>query len=111
MAWLFIRNSSSDNAVANRVRHLLEDEGYAAVFLDFDPEVGVPPGRDWERELYSQLWRADAVVFLNSPAAVASPWCHAELALSRSIGVSAVPVLLAGQDLHPPPSRSAVARL
>jgi len=101
MAWLFISHSSRDNAVAHRIRHLLEAEGYAAVFLDFDPEVGIPPGRDWERELYSQLRMADAVVFLNSPAAVASPWCFAELALARSIGVSIVPVRLAGQHMHP----------
>ena len=76
-------------------------EGYGAVFLDFDPERGIPPGRDWERELYAKLRTADAVLFLGSPAAVASQWCFAELALARSIGTPVVPILVARDGRHP----------
>jgi hypothetical protein len=29
----------------------LRAEGFAALFLDFDPAEGIPAGRSWEREL------------------------------------------------------------
>src|SRR3712207_8400995 len=45
-----------------------------ALFVDFDPEHGIPAGRTWEQELYSALRRTDAVVFLASEASVRSPW-------------------------------------
>jgi energy-coupling factor transporter ATP-binding protein EcfA2 len=101
MASLFISHNSADNEIAARLSRWLEREGYGAVFLDFDPERGIQPGIDWERELYAQLRAADAVVFLNSPAAVASRWCFAELALARSIGRTIIPVLVADGPLHP----------
>lgn len=100
MAAIFISHSSHDSAAASRVRELLMAEGYAAVFLDFDPEAGIPAGRNWERELYTQLHMADAVVYLHSPAALVSTWCFAELALARSVGIPIVPVQVAAADRH-----------
>src|SRR3712207_8014730 len=50
----------------------------------FDPEQGIPAGRSWERELYAQLRRTDAVIFPASEASVASRWCFAELSLAGS---------------------------
>ena len=101
MAWLFISHSSANDDAARRIGEWLVREGYGAVFLDFDPERGIPPGRDWERELYAKLRTADAVLFLGSPAAVASQWCFAELALARSIGTPVVPILVARDGRHP----------
>jgi hypothetical protein len=60
--------------------------GFAALFVDFDPEHGIPAGRSWERELYAQLRRIDAVILLASEASVTSRWCFAELSLARSLG-------------------------
>jgi hypothetical protein len=57
-----------------------------AGFVDFDPEQGIPAGRSWERELYAQLRRIDAVILLASEASVASRWCFAQLSLARSLG-------------------------
>jgi hypothetical protein len=62
MASLFVSHSSHDRDEAERVAERLRDEGFAAVFLDFDPADGIPAGRDWERELYVQLRKADGVV-------------------------------------------------
>ena len=101
MAWLFISHSSANADSARRLGEWLACEGYEAVFLDFDPERGIPPGRDWERELYVKLRAADAVMFLGSPAAVASKWCSAELVLARSIGRTIVPILLERDGNHP----------
>src|SRR5688572_8894081 len=33
------------------VAQRLQVEGFAALFLDFDPADGIPAGRDWEQEL------------------------------------------------------------
>ena len=61
MASFFISHSSRDNSVAADVRAWLEGQGFTSTFLDFDPEAGIPPGRHWENELYSQLRKADVV--------------------------------------------------
>ncbi|MGW6934213.1 nSTAND1 domain-containing NTPase [Lentzea sp. NPDC054927] len=90
MTVLFISHSSRD--LAQRVHDRLVAEGYGAVFLDVDPADGIAAGRDWERELYGQLRRADAVVFIGTDAAVGSRWCHAELVLARSIGKPVFPI-------------------
>jgi WD40 repeat protein len=101
VASLFISHSSRDNALAATLRDRLEASGYAALFLDFDPERGIPVGRDWERELYAQLRSADGVVFLGSEHSLASQWCFAELALARSISKPIFPLLIDGAPLHP----------
>ena len=84
MGLLFISHSSADNDAALAFGARLRARGFEALFLDFDPEQGIPAGRNWEEELYVQLRRADAVVFLASPDSVASKWCAVEVSLSRS---------------------------
>ena len=96
MGLLFVSHSSEDDESAARVARRLEDAGFRALFLDFDPEAGIPAGRDWERELYRRLGQADAVVFLASPASARSRWCFAELALARAWRVPVFPVLVDG---------------
>ncbi|HEX2301036.1 MAG TPA: TIR domain-containing protein, partial [Pseudonocardiaceae bacterium] len=72
----------------------LQRAGFTTVFVDFDPEDGIPAGRNWERELYAQLRRTEAVVFLASRTATASRWCFAELSLARSLGHPVFPLAL-----------------
>src|SRR3954466_16415737 len=55
MAALFVSHSSHDRAAAERICARLRAAGFAALFVDFDPEHGIPAGRNWERELYAQL--------------------------------------------------------
>src|SRR3954467_3175040 len=100
MASVFVSHSSRDRAVTDRVVQRLRAAGFAALFVDFDPEQGIPTGHNWERELYAQLRRTDAVIFLASKASVASRWCFAELSLARSLGRPVFPVRLQpGVDL------------
>jgi hypothetical protein len=94
MASVFVSHSSRDEAVTERVVQRLRDAGFAALFVDFDPQQGVAAGRNWERELYTQLRRADAVVFLASEVSVESRWCFAELSLARSLGRPVLPLRL-----------------
>src|SRR4051812_8733527 len=94
MASLFVSHSSHDRDEAERVAQRLRVEGFAALFLDFDPADGIPAGRDWERELYAQLRKTDGVVFLASAASVASQWCFAEVTLARSLGRPIFPLRL-----------------
>src|ERR687896_1775729 len=94
MASLFISYSSSDRDAAQRLAKRLRAEGFAALFIDFDPEQGIPAGRNWERELYAQLRKTDAVVFLASEASVGSRWCSIEIGLARSLGKPVFPLQL-----------------
>src|ERR687886_1622899 len=94
MASVFVSHGSQDRAVTEQVAERLRAAGFAALFVDFDPEQGIPAGHNWERELYTQLRRSDAVIFLASPASVASRWCFAELSLARSLGRPVFPVRL-----------------
>jgi hypothetical protein len=101
MAALFVSHSSTDQAATERVSQRLRAEGVAALFVDFDPNQGIPVGRNWERELYAQIRQADAVVFLSSPASVASQWCFAEVALARLLGKPVFPILIQAGPRHP----------
>ena len=100
-ASVFISHASTDNAAADRVRSVLRAAGFASIFLDFDPERGIPPGRRWEDELYAALRKSDIVVFLSTSASIASRWCHAELVLARALGRTIVPVVLESGATHP----------
>jgi WD40 repeat protein len=100
MASLFLSHSSKDDATAAWLADGLREAGFEALFLDFDPELGIPPGRNWERELYSQLRRSDAIVFLASSASTSSRWCFSELALARSIDKPIIPVAVGAVPRH-----------
>jgi WD40 repeat protein/energy-coupling factor transporter ATP-binding protein EcfA2 len=94
MASLFVSHSSRDLPATKRVVERLAAEGFAALFLDFDPAQGIPAGRSWEPELYAQLRKADGVIFLASPTSVLSQWCFAEVSLARSLGKPVFPLRL-----------------
>jgi len=52
--------------LAAEVTARLKALGYRSLFLDFDPEDGIPAGRSWEQELYQQLRESRAVIVLCS---------------------------------------------
>ncbi|MGY1670317.1 nSTAND1 domain-containing NTPase [Geodermatophilus sp. SYSU D00710] len=87
MAIVFISHSSADRALAEELARRLRDQGYHALFLDFDVADGIAAGREWEGELYAALRRSDGLVFLATAASVDSRWCFAELALARSMNM------------------------
>ncbi|MGZ8726787.1 MAG: nSTAND1 domain-containing NTPase, partial [Aeromicrobium sp.] len=92
MAAIFISHSSRDDAVAADVRDWLATQGHRSLFLDFDPELGIPAGRVWEHELYRQLRACRAVIVLCSQASMASRWCFAEVTQASALGKVLLPV-------------------
>lgn len=92
MSAIFISHSSHDNNMATEVRKLLENHGHRSVFLDFDPELGIPFGRDWEQELYAQLRSCQAVIILCSRHSMTSNWCFAEVTHAKALGKPIFPI-------------------
>lgn len=86
MSKIFLSHSSKDDSIAEQVKTCLEQWGHRSVFLDFDPEHGIPAGRDWEKELYAKLRECQAVIFICSHASMAARWCFAELTHARAQG-------------------------
>src|SRR5262245_38863119 len=95
MSAIFISHSSKDNAIAGEVKSKLLEQGHRSIFLDFDPEDGIPSGRNWEKELYARLRGCQAVIVLCSEHYMASPWCFAEITQARSQGKHLFPLKIA----------------
>ncbi len=101
MSAIFISHSSSDGAVSAEVRDWLVDQGHRSVFLDFDPEAGIPAGRSWEQELYQQLRACRAVIVLCSEHSMGSRWCFVEITHARSMGKPVFPMIVGPCDVDP----------
>lgn len=100
MSSLFVSYNRADRIKVSLLCDWLSARGYDSLFLDFDPERGVPAGTKWEAELYAHLRRADGVLFVSSAASAASRWCFAELAMARSLGKRIIPVTVGGGGTH-----------
>ena len=100
MAQIFVSHSSADNPLAVRVRECLGELGYDSVFLDVSPTEGLVPGAAWRDQLFTNLDRSDALVFVGTPTANASLWCHSELALARWLRKPVLSLLFDGVDPH-----------
>ena len=99
MSAIFISHSSRDAAWAERLLLWLREQGHQSLFLDFDPQGGIPAGRDWDRELHHQLRRCRAVIALVSEHFVASEWCKGEVWIASNLGKSLFPVKVGACDL------------
>jgi WD40 repeat protein len=101
MSAIFISHSSRDAAVAAEMRSWLQRIGHRSLFLDFDPEDGIPAGRDWEHELYHQLRICRAVIVICSGHSMASRWCFAEITQARAMGKVLLPVRIDSCTIDP----------
>ena len=93
MARVFISHSGRDNACARDIRAWLGELGYDAPFLDIDKDSGIAPGADWERTLYREMERADAVIIILTANWMASKWCFAEFTQARALGKPIFPII------------------
>jgi formylglycine-generating enzyme required for sulfatase activity len=97
---IFISHSSEDNAWAERIRGWLQgsankqypERRYQSLFLDFDPERGIPVGRSWRDTLFEKLQLCRAVIVICSSAYGKSQWCLAELGVAMASGKLVLPV-------------------
>jgi hypothetical protein len=99
MSRIFVSHSSLNNAEAVGLCDWLATEGWDDVFLDLDPERGIAGGERWERALNDAASRCEAVLFLVSPAWLASEWCQKELALAHKLDKRLFGLLI--EDLDP----------
>ena len=85
MSRIFLSHSSTDNFASRALADWLNEEGWADVFLDIDPERGIAAGQRWERSLHQAADRCEAVIFLLTRSWLASGWCRKEYELARSL--------------------------
>ena len=95
MARLFISHSSLDNVDAEELKAWLTARGFENAFLDIDKQSGIQPGADWEKTLYREIERAQAVVILVTDHWLQSKWCFAEFTQARALGKAIFPLIIA----------------
>jgi WD40 repeat protein len=95
MARIFISHSSRDNDVAAELKTWLAAHGFDGIFLDIDKHAGIPPGANWERELYRKIDSVQAVILVVTPNWHDSKWCFVEFAQARALGKAIFPVIVA----------------
>ncbi|MGV2975782.1 TIR domain-containing protein [Roseibium alexandrii] len=107
MARIFISHSSLDNETASWLKTWLEEKGFEQTFLDIDKDSGIQPGAEWEKTLYREIERAQAVVIVVTDHWLASKWCFAEFTQARALGKVIFPLIVAptgekiiGEDLQ-----------
>ena len=76
----------------------LEAQGFDQGFLDFDKHSGIPPGANWEKTLYREIERCDAVVLILTPDWLESKWCWVEYHQARALGKAIFPTIEAALD-------------
>src|ERR1051326_7711450 len=91
------RRACCVQAALGRLQMVFRGSGLAqhdieSIFLAYDPEDGIPAGRDWEQELYRQIRRCHGVLVVCSQHWAASKWCFAEVAYARALGKKLFPV-------------------
>ena len=100
MARVFISHAGADTACAKQLYQWLKEDGHEA-FLDQERDDGILPGEDWEKRLYKELRKADAVVCIVTESYLKSVWCAAEIGAARALGAELLPVQFSSTDeLH-----------
>ena len=92
MSLIFLSHSSLDSDAALEIAGWLKEQGHTSVFLDFDPELGIPAGREWEKELYGELRTCSALIALCSKNWLSSRWCFAEATHAKAMGKHIFPI-------------------
>ena len=107
MAKIFISHSSRDAEQAEQMKAWLHQKGFAETFLDFDKHAGIPPGANWEKELYSKIEQSEAMIVIATPNWLDSKWCFAEFTQARALGKPIFPIIytplgdrLVSPDIH-----------
>jgi hypothetical protein len=93
IARVFLSHSSRDSAAAAELKEWLDGQAFTAAFLDFDKHSGIAVAADWERTLYEQIQRCQAVLILQTPNWSFSRWCFAEFTQAHALGKPIVQVV------------------
>src|SRR6516164_9513624 len=90
---IFISHSSRDHEASQRIMTWLQSRGFDTPFLDFDKHAGIAPGSNWEKTLYREVERSEAIVIVQTPNWLDSKWCFAEFTQARALGKPIFPVI------------------
>jgi hypothetical protein len=88
---IFISYSRRDTAIADQMVVALEAARFAVMIDRRD----LPYGEKWQQELSDFIRASDTVIWLVSPASIASRWCNWELGEVQRLNKRLVPVVAA----------------
>lgn len=91
---VFISYARTDSRTADELAAMLESH---AIDVRIDRRA-LPYGEEWQLELAEAIREADAMLWLVSPASIASRWCAWELAEATRLSKRLVPVRIAPVD-------------
>ncbi|MEA5463398.1 toll/interleukin-1 receptor domain-containing protein [Leptothoe sp. PORK10 BA2] len=95
MTQIFISYSQEDMEIQEKVRQRLIREGLTL----WVNTVDIPTAVDFQGAINRGIERADNIVLLLSPSALASPYCQQELAYARRYHKRIIPVLVQPMDV------------
>ncbi|MCL4880203.1 MAG: tetratricopeptide repeat protein [Anaerolineae bacterium] len=99
---IFISYASADRAPVERLHERLKAEALPMWIDNLDVSEGLKAGQPWREGLAEALQTALAVVWVASPASMASPWVRAELQRTLELGKPLIPLVLdADFEQHP----------
>ncbi|NEO35988.1 MAG: TIR domain-containing protein [Moorea sp. SIOASIH] len=97
---VFISYSRADSDFARKLNEALEMQGKSTWF----DQESIPPGSDFQQEIYRGIENSDNFLFIISPRSVNSPYCADEVEYAQSLNKRFVTILhheVAAKVLHP----------
>jgi WD40 repeat protein len=97
---VFISYSRADSDFARKLNEALQIQGKTTWF----DQESIPPGSDFQEEIYRGIDSSDNFLFIISPRAVNSPYCADEVEYARKLNKRFVTVLhrdVSAKELHP----------
>jgi WD40 repeat protein len=96
---IFISYSRADSDFARKLNEELQSYGKTTWF----DQESIPPGSDFQQEIYQGIANSDNFLFVISPRSVNSPYCKEEVEYAQKLNKRFVTVLhraVSTQDLH-----------
>ncbi|NEO15626.1 MULTISPECIES: TIR domain-containing protein [unclassified Moorena] len=97
---VFISYSRTDSDLARKLNEALQLQGKTTWF----DQESIPPGSDFQEEIYRGIEQSDNFLFIISPASVNSPYCAGEVEYAQTLNKRFVTVLstqVPATVLHP----------
>ena len=90
----FISHSSKDNEIAVELQRLVETISPISIFLDVDPDDGIPAGELFVTYLQEKQTSSNLFFYLISQNWLNSDWCRAEFKAAQLTRANIVPILV-----------------
>ncbi|NET08022.1 MAG: TIR domain-containing protein [Symploca sp. SIO2B6] len=97
---VFISYSRTDSDFARKLNEALQTQGKTTWF----DQESIPPGSDFQQEIYRGIESSDNFLFIISPSSTNSPYCYGEVEYAQKLNKRLLTVMyleVATKDLHP----------